>query len=135
MISGACTLWCALRTRRILPVLLWATGLLEEKMAIAVSGWSWSDETVAFDVHRSLCGDIINGLLTVGTSEWSWEGRPRRFDLWLLTESDRRAKKGGPSRVYMSEVLPMTPRMTSCLLILRTCGAAACSWGLSCRVP
>jgi hypothetical protein len=64
-------------------MLLWITGLLDEKVAIAVSGWS--GETVAFDVHRSLCGDISMALPAVGTSERSWEGRPCLFDPWLAT--------------------------------------------------
>ena len=76
IISAGRALWCALRTRRILRVLLWTTGLIDEKVAIAISGWSWSGETVAFDVHRSLCGDIVDGPSSVGTSERSWEGRP-----------------------------------------------------------
>ena len=79
MIPVAAALWCALLARRILPVLLWITGLLDEKVAIAVSGWSWSGETVACDVHRSLCGDISMALPSVGTSERSWEGRPLAF--------------------------------------------------------
>jgi hypothetical protein len=53
-------------------MLLWITSLLEEESVTAGSDWSWSGEIVAFDLHRSLCGDISMALfLAVGTSERS----------------------------------------------------------------
>src|ERR1700733_2176277 len=127
MILVSSGLWCALRTRRILPVLLWITGLQDEKVAIAVSGWSWSGETVAFDVHRSLCDDIVDGP-SCGRYVPSGLGRvaPRPFDRWLLTESDRRGGRGVPSRVSVSDVLPPSSRVTSCLSSFRVCGGWAC---------
>jgi hypothetical protein len=43
---------------------------------------------------------------------------PHPFDPWLLTESDRRGNRGGPSRVSVS-VVPTLSGMTSCPLIFR----------------
>jgi hypothetical protein len=101
-ISVACTLWCTLLTRRILPVLLWITALLDEKAAAAVSGPSWSGGTVACDVHRSLYGDISMALLAVGTSERSSEGRPLPLRSVAGNRSDRRGTRGGPSHLSLS---------------------------------
>ena len=136
MILVSSGLWCALRTLRILPVLPWITGLQDEKVAIAVSGWSWSGETVAIDVHRSLCGDIVDGpLLAVGTFRAVLGGLPRLFDGWLLTESDRRGGRGGPSRISVSEVLQTRSRVTSSVLIVQTVVAEHVCRIPSCRVP
>ena len=77
------TLWCTLRTRRTLLMLLWIIGLLDEKAATIVPGLSWFGEADVCDVLRSLSGDISVALLAVGTSERSCEGRPFPFDPWL----------------------------------------------------
>src|ERR1700691_3637762 len=102
MISASCVLWCALRTRRILPLLLWITGLQDQKVAIAVSGWSWSGETVAFDVHRSLCGDIIDGPSCGKHVRAVLGGSPLPLRSGADNRSDRRGTRGGPSRGGLS---------------------------------
>lgn len=109
MILLGCVLWCALRTRRILRILLWTTGLLDEKVAIAVSGWSWSGETVACDVHRSLCGDIIDGPSNCRYIRAVLGGSPLSSSIdGCQTESDRRGKRGGSSHLSLSTVV-LTP--------------------------
>jgi hypothetical protein len=108
IISVPCTLWSALLTRRILPILLWITGLRNEKAVAAASGWSWPGETVACDVHRSLCGDISMAPLPVGASERSSGGSPLPLRSVAGNRSDRRGTRGDPSRVSLSGLV-LTP--------------------------